>query len=121
MLTCSNKLPTKDNDKTTLLQTRPGENTVTPSEDSTDTTKTQTGDDPQGQDNTITQHGQQKRGDDTGLRSEKDDNTPDTMDTGLINQHGDKTTEDATLIPKRTKKMKVDKRGGGSRTKEPVV
>ena len=109
-LTCSNKIPTKD-DKTTLLQMQPGENTVTPAKDTTDTTKTQTGEDQQGQDNTITQHGQQKRGDDTGLGSEKDDNTPDKMDTGLIYHYGDKTTDDAKLSPKRTKKMKVDKSG----------
>ena len=81
-LTCSNNVQNNDNDKTTLLQTQPGENTVTFAEDSTDTTKTQTGEEPHGQDNTITQHDQQKRRDDTGAGSERDENTPDTIDIG---------------------------------------
>jgi hypothetical protein len=110
-LTSSNTVQNNDTEKTTLLQTQPGENTVTPAEDPTDTTKTHTGEDPHEQDNTITQRGQQKRGDDTGAGSERDYNTPDTMDTGLIKHHEDKTPDDSTLSPKRTKKMRVDKSG----------
>jgi hypothetical protein len=110
-LNSSNTVQNNGTYKTTLLQTQPRENTVTLEEDPTETTKTQTGQDPHEQDNIVTQRGQQKRGDDPGEGSERDYNTSDAMDTGLIQHNEDKTPDDATLSPKRTKKMRVDKSG----------
>ena len=77
------------------------ENSETPAEDRTDTT-TQTAGDPHGHGNVIIR-GQQKRGEDTGAASEREDNMLDTTDTDLIQQQGDKTQDDATLSPKEQK------------------
>jgi len=91
--------------------TRPGNEVVEPAVDSDTTTTMQVGEDQHGPDNDRARLGQCERTEETAIGSEIDNVSKEALDTTLLPQNDGEKQDDATLIPKRKKKMRLERRG----------
>ena len=91
--------------------TRPGAGVKEPVEETNTTITTQAGEDQHGPDTDIVQLSQCTGTEKMVIGSEREDSSMEAVDTSLTPRNEQKKQDDATLSPKRKKKMRLEKKG----------
>ena len=90
--------------------TRPGDEVAEPALDTNTTTTMQAGEDQHGPDDRA-RPGQCKRTEETAIGGETDNSSKEALGTTMLPQNEEKKQDDATLSPKRKKKVSLERSG----------